>query len=159
MLLTLAVQVGVMALVLAGTLAAQGAAAFDGPMWKAIWLLYVNVMVVTSVAVLFSSFSSPFLSGFFALGVFVLGRSVPDIRALGDKLGGGGEGLLAAVTTALPNLHLFYPSGTIVGADNVSVHGNFVDGQYLGWTTAYGVGYSLAVLLVAMLIFRKRDFV
>src|SRR4029453_8041021 len=39
MLLTLAVQVLVMALVLAGTLALQGAA-FDAPMWKATWLLY-----------------------------------------------------------------------------------------------------------------------
>src|SRR4029078_11811733 len=56
MLLTLAVQMGVMGLVLAGTLALQGAP-FDVPMMKAVWLLYVNVMVVTSVAVLFSSFS------------------------------------------------------------------------------------------------------
>jgi hypothetical protein len=26
------------------------------------------------------------------------------------------------------------------------------------WTTAYGVGYTAAVLAVAMLIFTKRDF-
>jgi ABC-type transport system involved in multi-copper enzyme maturation permease subunit len=158
MLLTLAVQVGVMALVLAGTLAVQGAP-FDLPLAKATWLLYLNVMVVTSVAVLFSAFSSPFLSGFFALGIFILGRSVPEIQTLGERLGGGARALFAAVTTALPNLHLFYPSGTIIGAENVSVHSSFVGAGYLGWTTAYGVGYSLAVLLLAMLIFRKRDFV
>ena len=72
------------------TLALQGAR-FDAPMWKAVWLLYVNVVVVTSVAVLFSSFSSPFLSGFFALGLFVLGRSVPEIQALGSKMGGAAK--------------------------------------------------------------------
>jgi ABC-type transport system involved in multi-copper enzyme maturation permease subunit len=158
MLLTLAVQEGVMGLSLAGTLALQGAP-FDLAMWKAVWLLYLNVMVVTSVAVLFSSFSSPFLSGFFALGLFILGRSVPEIQALGAKLGGAAQLVTDTLTAVLPNLHLFYPSGSIVGAENVSVHGNFVDVRYLVTTTGYGLGYSLVVLLLAMLIFRRRDFV
>jgi hypothetical protein len=39
------------------------------------------------------------------------------------------------------------------------VHANFVGTGYLMWTTAYGVGYSLVVLVAAMLIFRRRDFV
>jgi Cu-processing system permease protein len=158
MLLTLAVQMAVMAVVLAGTLVVQGAA-FDLPMWKAVWLLYVNVVVVTSVAVLFSAFSSPFLSGFFALGFFALGRSVPDIRALAEKSTPPLRALLEAGTTVVPNLHLFYPSGAIIGAQHVSVHGTFVGAPYLLSTTVYGVGYSLVVLVLAMLIFRRRDFV
>jgi ABC-type transport system involved in multi-copper enzyme maturation permease subunit len=158
MLLTLAVQMAVMGLVLGVTLALQGAR-FDVPMAKALWLLYVNVMVVTSVAVLFSAFSSPFLSGFFALGFFVLGRSVPELRALASKSGPAMKALLEGGATVVPNLHLFYPSGAIIGAEHVSVHGQFVSGGYLLWTTGYGVGYSLVVLILAMLIFRKRDFV
>jgi ABC-type transport system involved in multi-copper enzyme maturation permease subunit len=158
MLLTLAVQMAVMGLVLALTLALQGAR-FDLPMWKALWLLYVNVMVVTSVAVLFSAFSSPFLSGFFALGFFALGRSVPDIKALAQKSGPVVRAVLDGGATVVPNLHLFYPSGAIIGAEHVSVHGTFVDAGYMLWTTAYGIGYSLVVLIAAMLIFRKRDFV
>jgi ABC-type transport system involved in multi-copper enzyme maturation permease subunit len=158
MLLTLAVQVGVMGLVLAGTLALQGST-FDSSLMKAIWLLYLNVMVVTSVAVLFSSFSSPFLSGFFALGLFLVGRSVPEIQVLGSKMGGPAGWAIDGAVWLLPNLHLFYPSGAIIGAQSVSIHGVFVGARYLGWTTAYGVGYSVAVLLLAMLIFRKRDFV
>jgi Cu-processing system permease protein len=158
MLLTLAVQMAVMGAVLALTLAMQGAQ-FDVPMCKALWLLYVNVVVVTSVAVLFSAFSSPFLSGFFALGFFVLGRSVPDIRALAARSGPTLKAILDAGATVVPNLHLFYPSGAIIGAEHVSVHGEFVNAAYLTWTSAYGVGYSLAVLFLAMLIFRNRDFV
>jgi Cu-processing system permease protein len=119
--------------------------------------MYVTIM--TSVAMLFSAFSSPFLSGLFSLGVFVVGRSVPDVRALGDRVGGGAGRLLGAFAAVLPNLHLFYPSGTIVGAEQVSVHGQFVGSAYLGWTTAYALGYSALVLGLAMLIFRRRDFV
>ena len=158
MLLTLAVQMAVMGVVLAITMALQEAR-FDLPMAKAVWLLYVNVVVVTSVAVLFSSFSSPFLSGFFALGFFVVGRSVPDIRALAQKSGPAVRAVLEAGTTVLPNLHLFYPSGAIIGAEHVSVHADLVGAGYVIWTTLYGLGYSLVLLVLAMLIFRRRDFV
>jgi len=158
MLLTLAVQMGVMGMVLAVTLWIQGAA-FDLPTVKAVWLLFINVMLVTSIAVFFSAFSSPFLSGFFALGCFIVGRSVPDIRALAAKSGALAKTLLDTSCTFIPNMHLFYPSGAIVGSEEVSVHREFVNASYLFSTTVYGVTYSLVVLLLAMLIFRKRDFV
>jgi ABC-type transport system involved in multi-copper enzyme maturation permease subunit len=157
-LLTLAVQMVVMALVLGVVLAAEGAR-FDLPTAKAVWLLFVNVTLVTSIAVFFSAFSSPFLSGFFSLGCFVVGRSVPDIRALGDKLGPVARATLNLVCDVVPNLHLFYPSGAIVGAEEVSVHRQLVGSDYLLTATGYGLAYSVVVLLFAMLIFRKRDFV
>ncbi|MGD0836461.1 MAG: ABC transporter permease subunit [Polyangia bacterium] len=158
MLLTLAVQMLVMGLVLGGVLAAEGSR-FDVATAKAVWLLFVNVMLVTSMAVFFSAFSSPFLSGFFALGCFVVGRSIPDIRALGGKLGRVGQGGLDLFCAVMPNLHLFYPSGAIVGAEEVSVHRQFVGADYLLSATGYGVAYSIVVLVLAMLVFRKRDFV
>jgi ABC-type transport system involved in multi-copper enzyme maturation permease subunit len=158
MLLTLAVQVGLMGLVLGGALAVQGVL-FDVPTAKALWLLYINVTVVTSIAVFFSAFSSPFLSAFFTLGCFVVGRSVPEIQSLAEQMGGTGRAVVEVMLLALPHLHLFFPSGAIAGAETVSVHGDFVSARYLLWTTAYGVGFSVAVLLLAMLIFRRRDFV
>lgn len=162
MLLTLWVQVLVMGAVLLVLLASFGAG-LDVATLKAILLLFGNLMVVTSIAVFFSAFSSPFLSGFFALGIFVLGRSVPDIKALGASAVGdaqaGATAILDVVTTLLPNLHLFYPSGTIIGAQSVSVHREFVGASYLFSTSLYAFGYSVAVLILAMLIFRRRDFV
>jgi ABC-type transport system involved in multi-copper enzyme maturation permease subunit len=158
MLMTLAVQMFVMALVLALILLAQGGQP-DAAIAKAVWLLFVNVTIVTSIALLFSAFSSPFLSGFFSLGVFVVGRSVPDLRQIAARAGGGVARLIDAAATVLPNLHLFYPSGTIIGADRATVHSQFVGASYLLWTTLYGVGYSVAVLALAMFIFRRRDFV
>ena len=59
----------------------------------------------------------------------------------------------------LPNLHLYTPSGTALGGQDVSVHGTFVGSGYLAWTTGYALGYSALVLGLAMVIFRKRDFV
>jgi len=157
---TLVAQIVIMGLVLALTLMAEGGtAAVDGALVKALWLLLMNVTIVTSVAMFFSAFSSPFLSGLFALGVFVVGRSIPDVRALGERIGGGAGKLVGATCTLLPNLHLFTPSGAALGGQTVSVHGTFVGTSYLGWTTGYAIGYSAVVLVCAMLIFRRRDFV
>jgi ABC-type transport system involved in multi-copper enzyme maturation permease subunit len=158
MLVTLGLQIAVMGAVLALTTLAQGGG-LDLSIAKALWLLLVNVTVVTSVAILFSSFSSPFLSGFFSLGVFVMGRSVPDIRLLTARAGGAAARAVEVASYALPNLHLFYPSGAIVGAQQVSIHGQFVGMDYLVSATLYGAGYSALVLGLAMLIFRRRDFV
>lgn len=168
---TLVAQILVMGVVLALTLAASsktgsaaGAAAgesvmLDAALPKALWLFLMNVTIVTSVAMLFSAFTSPFLSGLFSLGVFLVGRQVPDLRQLATRIGGGPGVALELVTRLLPNLHLFTPSGTIVGAQRVSVHGQFVGAAYLGSVTAYAICYSALVLGLAMLIFRRRDFV
>jgi ABC-type transport system involved in multi-copper enzyme maturation permease subunit len=158
MLVTLALQIAVMGVVLALVTVAQGAP-LDAAILKALWLLLVNVTVVTSVAILFSSFSSPFLSGFFSLGVFIVGRSVPDIRLVTARVGGPVGRAIDFVSYLVPNLHLFYPSGAIVGARQVSIHGQFVGADYLASVTAYGAGYSLLVLGLAVWIFRRRDFV
>jgi len=157
-LLTLAVQMVVMGMVLGVVLAVEDAH-FDLATAKAVWLLFVNVTLVTSIAVFFSAFSSPFLSGFFSLGCFVVGRSIPDIRALGEKLGPAAKAVLSVFCDLAPNLHLFYPSGAIVGAEEVSVHRQFVGADYILTATGYGLAYSVVVLVLAMLIFRKRDFV
>jgi len=155
---TLTVQVFIMGLFLQLTLWIQGAH-LDAGTAKAIWLLYVNIVVITSTAVLFSAFSSPYLSGLFSLGVFVVGRSVPDIIAIGERAGGLAAQVVVGLTRAIPNLYLFMPSGTIIGAESLSVHRTFVTGPYILWSTAYGFSYSCVLLSIAIFIFRKRDFV
>jgi ABC-type transport system involved in multi-copper enzyme maturation permease subunit len=171
---TLMVQIAVMGTVLLLTLLAAGpdigggaggpaagglSGGLDSALPKALWLFVMNVTIVTSVAMLFSAFTTPFLSGLFSLGVFLVGRQVPDLRLLAGRIGGGPGHLLAAAAQVLPNLHLFTPSGTIVGAARVSVHGQFVGAAYLGSVTVYALCYSAIVLGLAILIFRRRDFV
>ncbi len=157
----LIVQIAVMGAVLVLTMAVAegGAAVLDTALPKALWLFLMNVTIVTSIAMLFSAFTSPFLSGVFSLGFFVMGRQVPDLRQLASRAGGATGPLLDLVSAVLPNLHLFVPSGTIVGAARVSVHGQFVGLSYLGSVTVYALSYSALVLGLAILIFRRRDFV
>jgi hypothetical protein len=163
MVLTLAVQVAIMSAVLFLVMAIQGgsvAGAVEAPVVRAIVLLFAQVIVTTAVAVLFSSFSTPFLSGVFTLGIFVVGRSTPELRELIAKLPAGGLKLaLGAGLRLFPDLHLFYVSGSLVGGHYATVHADYVDWGYVAVASGYGLGYAGCALALAMLLFSRRDFI
>jgi ABC-type transport system involved in multi-copper enzyme maturation permease subunit len=133
---------------------------FDAAVAKAVVLSFVEVLLVAAVAIFFSSFSSPFLSGIFTLGIFILGRTTGAMReALADdKFDGLIEVGLRVGTNVLPDLHLFSISGSAVDGQHVSVHGDFVSWGYVAGASAYGLLYIAALLIVAMVIFSRRDF-
>lgn len=157
--LTLAVLVAIMSAMLFGTLFIQGAAD-SGPVVRAIVLLFFQSVVVVAVAVLFSSFTTPILSGLFTLGLIVVGRSTPELRELIAKLpGGAARLLLGALLRAFPDLNIYYVSGAMMGGQRVSVHGAYVDWSYVAVAGAYGAAYSACALVLAMIIFARRDFI
>lgn len=125
---------------------------FDPTLAKAVLLIFVEIMVMTSVAVFFSSFSTPFLSGFFTLGVFVMGRLAFDLRGLTSKVQNVVlDHVLIGVSRILPNLEDFNIGGKVV-------HKAYVSWSYVGYSSAYGLAYIGIVLLLATLLFNRRDF-
>jgi ABC-type transport system involved in multi-copper enzyme maturation permease subunit len=161
MALTLAVQIAIMSAVLFGVLGIQGVGLDEsGAVFRAIVLTFAEVVVVTSIAVLFSSFSTPFLSGAFTLGIFIVGRSLPELRGLIAKLEDGGlRAALNGATHLFPDLHLFAVSGSMLDGKRVSVHAAFVDWSYVAAASGYGLLYAAAALTLAALLFTRRDFV
>lgn len=159
MTVTLAVQISIMTLVLVVVLALQGGE-IGGTLFRAILLSFLEVTVISAIAIMFSSFSSPFLSGAFALGLFAIGRSLPELRELLAKMAEGpARGALQLLTRLAPDLHLFAVSGSIVEGRYATVHGDFVSWAYVGWAGVYALGYSACVLALASIFFSRRDFV
>jgi len=166
MVLTLAILMAIMALFLFGALGIQllgGVSdAFDGAggIVRAVVLLFGEVVVVTAIAVMFSSFSTPFLSGMLTFGLWIIGHFTPEARELIAKLAGDtGRLVLGALLRIVPDLHLFYVSGGMVGARAVSVHGDYVDWGYVASASLYGGLYAGCALALAMLLFSRRDFI
>jgi ABC-type transport system involved in multi-copper enzyme maturation permease subunit len=161
MVLTLAVQLGIMSVVLFAVLLSQGVALQEtGPVVRAIALLLCELMVVTAVAVLFSTFASPILSGAFTLGLFVIGRFTPELRELIARLSSPVvRGALSGTLRVVPDLHIFYVSGSMVDGRYVTVHGDYVDWGYVAQASGYGILYAACALALGILIFSRRDFV
>jgi ABC-type transport system involved in multi-copper enzyme maturation permease subunit len=132
--------------------------AFSAAMIKAIVLAYMEVLIVAAMAVFFSSFSTPFLSGIFTFAMFFFGRVTPEMRSFADR--GDWMGFLCRrALEILPDLHLYSVSGSLLDGDWVSVHGDFVSWGYVGTSLLFGLLYIAALLMLAIVIFSRRDFV
>ncbi len=142
------------ALLAASLFAAYAQAEFE-PILAQLSLCAVEVLVLAAVALLFSSFSTPFLTGIFTLGVWVLGRSADDMATMKSKqLGIGLQRSLRIAAEVLPNLQLYVPGRTLLtGQSKVLLW------PYVATSAGYGVLYASLLLLLAALIFRRRDFV
>jgi len=125
------------------------------PVLAQLLLCVIEVLVVSSVALLFSAFSTPFLTGVFTIGIWILGRSADDMASMKSKqLGEPVRKLLHFLAEVLPNLQLYVPGRTLL-----SGQGRVPLWSYVGQSSAYGVLYAVLLLTFAALVFRRRDFV
>ncbi len=137
---------------------------------QALALTFVEMLVVTAVAIFFSSASTPILSAIFTTIIFFFGQLTKWIVDLSETMQGqaqakGGEAALekARMTSAvlrgiymvLPNLHNFN-----VRQDAVHAHAGelAISMSQMATVSMYGVAYAAALLLAAHLVFSRRNF-
>ena len=120
--------------------------------WPAIVLIYLELMLLTGIALLFSSFSSPALSALLTFFVFIIGHFSADLKGLAGSMGStAARWLFAALYYLLPNL------------GNYTYITPVAYGQRPGFGTLmaaalYAVIYVAVVLAAATLIFSRRNF-
>jgi ABC-type transport system involved in multi-copper enzyme maturation permease subunit len=126
---------------------------------EALFLNFVEMMVVTAVAVLFGSASTPIMSAIFTTIVFFAGqltRWVVDLGMLFRESHPWLEKLLHFVYLFLPNLHNFNVRREAVLATQQRLHMAIPISELLN-CTVYGLSYTLALLLAAHLLFKRRN--
>ncbi len=115
-----------------------------------------EVLILTAVALLFSSFSTPFLTGAFTFGVWLVGRAAHDMVAMETRvLSPAMKTLLRWLAEFLPNFNLFVPGRNTLVTKTAEYGGPLT---YVATSMGYAVLYAAAALIVAGLIFRRRDF-
>ena len=131
---------------------AWDAPAMDPALLKAIGLIYVDLAVVTAVALFFSSYSSPLLSAVFTLGVYAVGQFTADLKRFDQIIDSPvAVGIARVCYYVLPDFSRFDVKLAVV-------HGMPVTGAYVATTVLYGVAYIAALLCGASVIFSRRDF-
>lgn len=149
---TLTTEFLVLALALLILLLTEGMAV-GLPLFQALFAALLEILLVAALAVFFASFSSPYLSGFFTLGLFVVGRSLPMLDKLAQKVPPGPlHGFLKGLVWGLPNL-ADYTLATRV------VHGLPIAWAEIGWLSLYGLGYTALLLVLSAWIWSRRDLV
>ena len=150
-LLAISSVVAVMTLVMVATLL-LGRVSMKPVVFAAIYLSLLEVAVICSVVVLFSTFTTPVLTSFFTLCIFVAGSLSHDLRAFAEKFGGDVmRRVMEVIFIALPNLKVF-------DLRHEAVHDLAYSMTDLGMATLYAVVYAGAALYIAYLIFSRREF-
>jgi Cu-processing system permease protein len=164
LVLTLAVNVAVMTIALYLVLGYMGwteteaakaaweAPAADPALLKSVILITVELMIVTAIALFFSTFSTPLLSAALTFGLYVAGHFNADLKNLDQIISSRPTLWLArAAYHVLPDFAAFDVKTQVV-------HGLAVPAGYIATTAAYGALYIGALLVAATLIFSRRDF-
>ncbi|MEW6325477.1 MAG: ABC transporter permease subunit [Nitrospirota bacterium] len=118
----------------------------------AIWLIYVELMVITALALLFSTFTTSTLAAIFTLSLYVIGHLSVSIKEFAKRIGTETAAIVAnALYYSLPNLDHFNIKAEVLYQAPVSF-------ARLAWATFYGLAYIAVILLLAGIIFQRRDF-
>jgi Cu-processing system permease protein len=124
------------------------------PILEALVLIVGEVILLAAVAMLFGSFSTPFLTGAFTIGVWLLGRSADTMASMHSRvLPENVRTFLHGLAWVVPNFHLFVPSMHALEPSE----GALSPLAYLGSSMTYAVLYSAALLVVASAMFQRRD--
>ncbi len=146
---TLFVNIGLMSIGLIVTLLATHHRA-DPALLKAIYPIFLGLILVVAVALFFSSVaSSSLLATLWTIAVVVAGRFSDVIRNM-RQVSEVPDWLVTALYWAVPNFRNFDVKNAVVYGDPVPV-------VALAWMTAYAIVYSAVLLGAARLAFGSRD--
>lgn len=130
--------------------------AIDGaPTWMlltAVALIYVQLLVVMAVTILFSTLGSAILASVLGICVFVAGQLSSNVLSL-TRLGDNPvtEALSWVVFVVIPNLTAVDVKPAVVGEQAADW------GSVVLWCV-YLAAYTVAVLLLAAAVFRRKEF-
>jgi ABC-type transport system involved in multi-copper enzyme maturation permease subunit len=150
--LTLLVNVIVMGAGISAALWYGWGSALIPSMWCALGLIFLELTVLTAVAIMFSSFSSPALSALLTFFVFVIGHFSASLRDFAESLG-------TETAKAFFNfLYYFLPNFSHFAFITQSTHQKLPGLEFVGGATAYALVYVIILLTATILIFSRRNF-
>ena len=125
-------------------------AAADALIFVALYFIILEFLIICSLALLFSSFSSPLLSAVFAFSLFVIGSFADDLRGFAFMTHGLARWIATAAAYLVPNF------STLNVISNVA-HQQPVGLQLILHNTLYALFYTIMALSGAVLIFERRN--
>jgi ABC-type transport system involved in multi-copper enzyme maturation permease subunit len=124
--------------------------ASDAYVLVAIYFIVLQFVIVTALALLFSSFSSPLLSAVFAFALFLIGSFSEDLRGFAAISQGLARWIATAAAYVIPNFSALNVISSVA-------HGEAVSSQLIFANTAYALFYAAMAVCAAVLIFERRN--
>jgi ABC-type transport system involved in multi-copper enzyme maturation permease subunit len=115
-----------------------------------LYFIILEFLIVCSLALLFSSFSSPLLSAVFAFSLFIIGSFADDLRGFARLTSGIAGWLATGVAYLVPNF-------SALNVISAVAHQQPIGAQLILQNTLYALFYTAMTLSGAVLIFERRN--
>lgn len=122
----------------------------DAWIFVALYFIVLEFLIICSLSLLFSSFSSPLLSAVFAFSLFVIGSFADDLRGFAAITHGFTRWVATAAAYLVPNF------STLNVISNVA-HQQALGTHLILQNTFYALFYTTTVMSGAVLIFERRN--
>ena len=151
LLLTLFINIAIMTIALIVLIYSMGGDS-NLLLFEAIFLIFIELVVITSIALFFSTFTTPTLSAIFTLSFFVIGHLTGYIRLFGS------QSELQFVRQLSDILYYVLPNLESFNIKSMVMYAEAVEWKLFFLSTMYGLIYASLVLVLSVIIFQKRDF-
>jgi ABC-type transport system involved in multi-copper enzyme maturation permease subunit len=159
LLFTLLVNLAIMTIGLELALFYAGHIGLDGHLriWPAVYFVFLSLMIITALALLFSTFSTPALSALFAFFLWVAGHFGKDLQSFGEiAKAPAAKWICNILYYALPNFANFSIDSRNIIQD--AVYYRPLDLHAILGASVYCIVYCGAILSLSIAIFMRRDF-
>lgn len=122
----------------------------DALILVALYFIILEFLIICSLALLFSSFSSPLLSAVFAFSLFVIGSFAEDLRGFARMAHGFTRWIATGAAYLVPNFSALNVVTSVAHEQPIAM-------QLILSNSLYALLYSAMVLSGAILIFERRN--
>lgn len=118
----------------------------------AAFMIFIEMMIITAFVLMFSTFTTPILSGIFTFCIYILGHLSNDIKML--------SGSVSDTMTRVILKYLYY---IIPNLSNFDIKSEVVqkipqNTYHIILSLGYGIAYVCILLLISIFIYNKKDF-
>lgn len=122
----------------------------DAMILVALYFIVLEFLILCSLALLFSSFSTPLLSAVFAASLFVIGSFADDLRGFASLTHGLTRWFATGAAYLVPNF-------SALNVISAVAHQQPVSAQLILQNTLYALFYTAMALSGAVLVFERRN--
>jgi ABC-type transport system involved in multi-copper enzyme maturation permease subunit len=117
-----------------------------------ILMTFFQLWIITAIAILLSTFTTPITSAIFAFALYFIGHLTGDLKALAAMSKSVQVKFVCnALYYLLPNLSNF-------DIKNQVVHNVIIEPNVIFFAIGYAIVYSAVIIFIASLIFQRKDF-
>lgn len=122
----------------------------DAWIFVALYFIILEFLIICSLSLFFSSFSTPLLSAVFSFSLFVIGSFADDLRRFASLTHGFTRGFAIVAAYLVPNFSTLNVISDVAHRQPLAM-------QLIVQNTFYALCYTTAVMSGAVLIFERRN--